>query len=141
MSIASQELKTPVTSIKAYAELLSNMLEEINDTMHAPLVHKLNSQIDRLTSLIYALLDTTKVSRGQLALHPESFNLNELINGRVEELQRTAPQCRLLVQVFHFTLPLQGRLPYFHRTTSSNSNLHAYAKNKKLLLPCGFIPI
>ena len=89
ISIASHELKTPVTSIKAYAEMIGDILEEAGDAVNASLMHKLNNQVDRLTTLIHALLDTTKMSQGHLALHLELFNLNELIDERAEEMQHT----------------------------------------------------
>ena len=91
ISIASHELRTPVTSIKAYAEIIEDMLAEAGDTTHASLMQKLNSQVNRLTALIHALLDTTQVSQGHLVLHLESFSLDELIDERMEVFQRTWP--------------------------------------------------
>ena len=88
--IASHELKTPVTSIKAYAEVLQEMTTEAMDTQSASLVNKLNKQVDRLTGLINNLLDTTKIFEGQLFIQREEFNINELISERAEEMQPLA---------------------------------------------------
>ena len=85
--IASHEFKTPVTSIKAYAEVLQEMAVETRDPNSAPVVEKLNRQVDRLTDLINNLLDTTKIFEGQLTIHREEFNINELIVERVEDMQ------------------------------------------------------
>lgn len=98
ISIASHELRTPITSIKAYAEMIGGQFEQAGDTDNALLMSKLNSQVDRLTLLINALLDTTKLSQGQLELHRESFDLNSLIDERLEELRRTWQTHRLTVQ-------------------------------------------
>jgi two-component system, chemotaxis family, CheB/CheR fusion protein len=87
IGIASHELKTPVTSIKAYAEILEEIMAEKNDSVTASLVSKLGTQVDRLNDLIKELLDTTKISEGQLQLKRQHFDLNALINSRVEELQ------------------------------------------------------
>ncbi len=92
IGIASHELKTPVTSIKAYAEILQEMFEESNDEMSADLMHKLDKQVDRLGKLIKDLLDVTKVSEGQLHLATESLNLEKMIQNMVEEMQRTTRQ-------------------------------------------------
>ena len=89
IGIASHELKTPVTSIKAYAEILQEMFEEANDKRSAELMSKLDSQVDRLTKLIRDLLDVTKVSEGQLHLVTRPFNLAETIKNTAEEMQRT----------------------------------------------------
>ena len=85
--IASHELKTPVTSIKAYAEVLQEMAVETRDPNSASVVGKLNRQVDRLTSLINNLLDTTKIFEGQLTIQREEFNINELIEERAEDMQ------------------------------------------------------
>ena len=60
-----------------------------NNTEDAQLIIKLDEQVDRLIELIRSLLDTTKLSQGQLALSPENFNLNELIAERVEDIKQT----------------------------------------------------
>lgn len=88
IGIASHELKTPVTSIKAYAEVLQEMFLEAGDTTSANLMSKLDGQVDRLTSLIRELLDVTKITGGQLQLQGEVFDIHELIDERVEELKR-----------------------------------------------------
>ena len=95
--IASHELKTPVTSIKAYAEVLQEMAEEAKDQQSATLIDKLNRQVDRLTSLINNLLDTTKIFEGQLNINPEEFDINGLIAERVEDMQPLTRKHRLIV--------------------------------------------
>jgi two-component system CheB/CheR fusion protein len=89
IAIASHELRTPVTSIKAYVEILQEMFEEAGDEERAALMQKLDSQVDRLTSLIHDLLDTTKVVEGRLKLVPENFLMDELITQTSELMQRT----------------------------------------------------
>lgn len=88
IGVASHELKTPVTSIKAYAEILREIFEERNDKNNIKLIQKLDAQVDRLTNLIRTLLDTTKIVEGHFSLKLESFNLNNLMLEKVEELQR-----------------------------------------------------
>lgn len=89
IAIASHELKTPVTSIKAYAEILLDFLRSKRDSAHASMMERMVSQADRLTRLINDLLDTTKITSGLLHLEPEFFDLNKLIHERVEEIQRS----------------------------------------------------
>jgi signal transduction histidine kinase len=96
IGIASHELKTPITSIKAYAQILQETFEQTEDKQSARLMQKLDAQVDRLTDLIRDLLDTTKIAEGQLLLKPERFNLNNLITEHVEELQRISGRHRLV---------------------------------------------
>lgn len=89
ISVASHELKTPVTSIKAYAEIIQERLDEMGNTENSQLLSKLNAQIDRLNALIGNLLDSTKISEGQLQLRFEPVNINELLNDKIQEIKRT----------------------------------------------------
>ena len=95
IGIASHELKTPVTNIKGYVQILHAKLSDIAEGEDAMIVQRLNNQVGRLTSLIGNLLDTTKISEGKLDLYPEFFQLDDLIRERVEELQALAPNHQL----------------------------------------------
>ncbi len=97
LGIASHELKTPVTSIKAYAEILQEMFTQNNDLPSANLMSKLDNQVNRLTKLIKDLLDVTKVSEGQLHLTRQPFSITELIKNIVEDMQHTARLQRINV--------------------------------------------
>jgi signal transduction histidine kinase len=55
-----------------------------------------NAQVDRLTELIRSLLDTTRISEGQLSLSIQEFDINTLINERIDEIKHTAEKHRLL---------------------------------------------
>jgi two-component system CheB/CheR fusion protein len=95
ISVASHELKTPVTSIKAYSEILQDLFEDTNDQPNVDIVKKLNNQVDRLVKLIQSLLDSTNVSEGRLRLFPQTFDLNKLIEQQVLESQLVSPHHEL----------------------------------------------
>ena len=83
ISIASHELKSPVTSIKAYSELLQDAFDEQGETDNSNLVRKLNTQVDRLIRLIYSLLDASNLSGLSMKLKPEPVDLNRLITDQL----------------------------------------------------------
>ncbi|MGI8419503.1 MAG: PAS domain S-box protein [Candidatus Levyibacteriota bacterium] len=89
VSIATHELKTPVTSIKAYAQVLQRKFQRAGDEHSAGQLDKMNAQLDKLTSLISDLLDATKIESGQLQMHQETFDFDKLVLEITEELQRT----------------------------------------------------
>jgi PAS domain S-box-containing protein len=97
LSIASHELKTPVTSIKAYGQLLESGLKERGEQENVWLAEKMNAQVNRLNGLISDLLDTTKITEGQLLLEYESFELIQLIGLIAEEMQQLSPKHVLVV--------------------------------------------
>jgi two-component system, chemotaxis family, CheB/CheR fusion protein len=89
IGIASHELKTPVTSIKGYTQILEKMFSESNDKQSTELLGKLNTQIDRLTNLIVDLLDFTRIENGKLKFREEEYDINGLINEVTDEIQRS----------------------------------------------------
>lgn len=98
IGIASHELKTPVTSIKAYTQVLEKILIKKGEHTEAGMMRKMNDQLDRLTSLISDLLDVTKINSGKLQFNPQNFDLELLIRDLVEDLQRTTDRHQLMEQ-------------------------------------------
>jgi PAS domain S-box-containing protein len=99
IGIASHELKTPVTSIKAYAQVLEAMFRKSGDERKANMVVKMNNQIDRLTSLIGDLLDVTKIQSGRLQFNDTLFDFNQLMHDMVEDLQRTTEKHQIITEL------------------------------------------
>lgn len=96
IGIASHELKTPITSIKAYTQILEKMLTKSGNIHDAGMMRKMDAQINRLTSLIGDLLDVTKINTGKLQFNDRYFNFDELLAELMEDLQRTAGQHTLI---------------------------------------------
>ncbi len=99
ISIASHELKTPVTSLKAFTQILQLKFENEGNEFAAQLLSKMNKQVDKLTKLIVELLDATKIENGQLQFSKEDFDGNDLINEIVEEMQRSAISHKINVEL------------------------------------------
>jgi PAS domain S-box-containing protein len=89
IGIASHELKTPVTSIKGYAQILEKMLLKKGDDKEAMMMGRMDNQIKRLTSLINDLLDVTKINSGKLQFNYLAFEFNDMVKEMTEDLQRT----------------------------------------------------
>jgi PAS domain S-box-containing protein len=87
IATASHELKTPVTSIKVYADIIEERFEKSGDLDNAGLMQKMNVQIDGLTKLIKDLLDTSNIAEGKLIFRPKVFDLNQLIREQIEQFQ------------------------------------------------------
>ena len=99
LGIASHELKTPVTSIKAYTQLLERRFRQAGDERASDLLKKMGLQLNKLTGLIEDLLDITKIEGGKLLFHTSTFDFNELIGEIVEEMQRTTTRHTLVQQL------------------------------------------
>jgi PAS domain S-box-containing protein len=91
IGMASHELKTPITSIKAYVQLLLNIYKnEDDDEFLKKSLTTVNKQINKLTRLITDLLDVSKIESGRLSLNSEAFVLNDLLKECIDEVQYTA---------------------------------------------------
>jgi signal transduction histidine kinase len=92
LSIASHELRTPVTTIKGTAQLLRRVqrrgqLDAEKLTRH---LDALNAASDRMTTLTEDLLDISRLQTGQLTLRPRSFDLAALVRTVTERHQEQA---------------------------------------------------
>ena len=89
ISIASHELKTPLTTIKAYGQLAEDMLRERGDKKMLETIRRMGKQVTKLNLLIDDLLDVTKIQKGKLIYKEEFFDLNELLVEVIDDMQRT----------------------------------------------------
>ena len=99
VGIATHELKTPVTSIKAYAQILLRRFDKEGNTIAAKMIEKMDGQLNKLIALIGDLLDVTKIEGGQLPLHEDHYDFNGLIKEVVEELQRTTDRHKIIMNL------------------------------------------
>jgi len=86
MSIASHELKTPITSVKASLQIIERIAGK-NGSMQeaAPFVGKAVKQVNKLTEIINDLMDVTRIQGGKLELVKADFDLMEMIRESVEQ--------------------------------------------------------
>ncbi len=89
ISIASHEMKTPLTTAKAYLQMLELSLDENNEEL-ALYTKKANQSVNRLNELIGELLDVSKIRLGKLNYTITTFDFNEMIESAVENIQLTS---------------------------------------------------
>ena len=105
IKMASHELKTPVTSIKGYVQLLMSMAEPEEkgnpglsfSTMKNSL-SIIDKQVSKLTRLLGELLDLSRIETGMLELKLEKFNLNELVIETVQEVLYTHSKHKIEIE-------------------------------------------
>lgn len=92
ISIASHELKTPLTSIKGYTQILERLVSGIGNKQAGSLLSKTNTYIDRLSGLIADLLDVSKIQSGKILFNIEKFDVYDVVKEAVEGIQGTLPR-------------------------------------------------
>ncbi|HEY0602046.1 MAG TPA: GAF domain-containing protein [Herpetosiphonaceae bacterium] len=88
LSIASHELKTPVTALLGYVELLQRRAQQ-NGAAERDLrsIQIIHDQAWRLTNLIGTLLDISRIETGQLRLDPAPLDLRPLVEQIISEME------------------------------------------------------
>jgi signal transduction histidine kinase len=94
--MASHELKTPVASLKAYAQFLQRRYAKAGDEESARLLMKMDAQVNKLTSLIDDLLDVARIKERKLQFHEAYFSFDELVDEIIEEVQRVTAKHKIL---------------------------------------------
>ncbi|HEU5229765.1 MAG TPA: ATP-binding protein, partial [Ktedonobacteraceae bacterium] len=98
ISMASHELKTPVTSLKGFTHVLQRRLEKQQDEQGLHFLGRIDTQLNKLTRLISELLDVSGMQAGKLTFQAEQFELDGLIQETVEILQATTSTHQLIAE-------------------------------------------
>ncbi|GAA4328842.1 hypothetical protein GCM10023149_33060 [Mucilaginibacter gynuensis] len=97
MSVASHELKTPVTSLKGSLQILQRMASKMDrkDPM-VSFIDKAERQTGKLTVLLDDLLDVTKIQEGKLLLNYTRFDAVSMLRESIEEVRAQGGTHRLV---------------------------------------------
>jgi len=95
LSIASHELKTPLTSIKALFQLIERNIGAEHKAFG--FLNRANHNILRLERLISNLLDVSKLNAGKLTYDISEFDFQEMLAEAVEGMQNVAPNHRIIL--------------------------------------------
>ena len=94
LSIASHELKTPLTTIKAFNQLMKRTNDI--DKLHG-FVEKSANNIFRLEKLISDLLDVTKINAGKMSYTMKEFDFGQMLRESIESVQYTSANHELIL--------------------------------------------
>lgn len=97
LSIASHELKTPITSIKAYSQILEKRYHEKNEEKNAYFVSNINTQADKISSLIRDLLDVGKIEAGKMKFKKQTFNLDAILQKIVVDFEYSTEHHKIII--------------------------------------------
>lgn len=91
LSMAAHELKTPVTSISGYAQLLQRRMErgEAASERNTRVMQTLVQQTRRLQTLVNSLFDLSRIQLGQMNLNRGPVDVAQLVQELVDVLQPT----------------------------------------------------
>lgn len=109
----SHELRTPLNSLLILAQLLTDNKENNLTSRQIEYARTIHSAGADLLALINDILDLSKVEAGKLEVHPEEYNIKEIVEVIQQKFNHIAEQKHLKFQV-----SLGERLPDFIYTDS-----------------------
>lgn len=109
LSIASHELKTPLTSIKGYSDIIIDNFRDKLDSTIFRMVESINRAADRLHKVVNSILDVTRIEQKRLRLKPEMFDLKAVVNDCIEELSQFTAQ-----RGISFSCHINDGMPQFY---------------------------
>jgi PAS domain S-box-containing protein len=100
LSIASHELKTPLTAMQLHLQSLRDKIQVLDAKLAAKLERAIRSGT-RLADLIETLLDVSRIATGRFELNPEKFDLSATVVEVLERLRGAAVQagCELATRI------------------------------------------
>ncbi|MET1055740.1 MAG: ATP-binding protein [Pedobacter sp.] len=87
IAMVSHELKTPLTSLKGYMQLLGAKNRNNSDGFTAGAIAKGNIQITKMTAMINGFLNVSRLESGKIQLQKQDFVLNQLLRETIEEIE------------------------------------------------------
>lgn len=112
IAIASHELKTPITTIRAFTQVLQKHHKGRHNLKSSQYLSKMSQQIDKLTKLTRDLLDVVRIRGGKLVFRKSKVDIYKLITSIVEDIRKTTKSHKILVrgQSVKFVYADSGRI-------------------------------
>jgi two-component system CheB/CheR fusion protein len=86
IAMASHELKTPLTTLQAYVQLLASKANKAGDIFAVGALEKANIQVKKMSTLINGFLSASSFEAGKIYLNEQSFEMNTLLREIVEDI-------------------------------------------------------
>lgn len=131
LSMASHELKTPITSLKMFIELLVKQKDTVKATYY---MRRISDQADRLKELTNDLLDVSRIQTGKLRFSKEVFNLSEVVRDTIEGLQGTTKKHELILKDGYKETVVGDRYRIYQVLVNLISNAMKYSSQGKKII-------
>ncbi len=97
IGMVSHELKTPLTSLTGYVQLLQVRAKKNDDAFASGALEKANNQLKKMANMINSFLNVSRLESGKIHIHKQHFNLAELISEVESEFTVTANSHNIMI--------------------------------------------
>jgi signal transduction histidine kinase len=87
IAMVSHELKTPLTTLKGYVQLLNTKVTEKDEKFRFNALNKIETQVNKMTEMINSFLNVSRLESSKINLNKRFFFLNDLIDDVTEEIE------------------------------------------------------
>jgi two-component system phosphate regulon sensor histidine kinase PhoR len=98
VSAVSHEIKTPLASVKAYAEMLADGDADGDPETQQKFLNIIEVQTDRMTRLLEGMLDMARIESGVVRVEKKFVSLNELIEGGAKLMEPAAANKKIAIE-------------------------------------------
>ncbi len=96
ITMASHELKTPLTSIKGYMQMVDRSIDRDLKEDAKKYLERTRQQLEKLNILIDDLLDTSKIASGKLDFKNNVYDVDPIIDNAVDIIRQTYPSHQII---------------------------------------------
>ena len=98
LSMTSHELKTPITTIMLFLNMLEELTKKEENRLVLELVLKAETQVNRLVNLVNNMQEITILQNGENTIKKDIFDFSALLNNTVESFRYQSQQHEILVE-------------------------------------------
>lgn len=97
LSMASHELKTPISTLKAFLQMVSDGdgPESVVSKSH---LKKMVDQVDRLTRLVTDLLEVSRIQKGEIEFEQDNVDVDRLVNEVLDDARSRHPSHQFVLR-------------------------------------------
>lgn len=98
IAMVSHELKTPLTSITAYTQILQRIFNKSDEALAPGLLKKMERQVKKMTSMINGFLNISRLESGKIQIELQQFDMVNLASEIVEEFTETLSSHQIIFE-------------------------------------------
>ncbi|WP_316802903.1 ATP-binding protein [Pedobacter nototheniae] len=137
IGMVSHELKTPLTSLKGYIQMLQFKAAKNGDEVTEHSLAKADLQVHKMNTMINGFLSVSRLESGKIFLEKSEFKLDELVEETIEDNQLLYPSYKIKMQLSEPVTVEADRDKIGHVISNLLSNAAKYSKlETEILVNC-----